>query len=152
MSNEKLDTQVVRELAELLKETDLSEIECEVGAVKIRVTRSIAPVVQQAVVAPSAAAPVSAAPIGGVESAPAPAVAIDAVKAPMVGTVYMAPEPGAAPFVKVGDTIKEGDTLLLIEAMKTFNPVRANKSGVIKDILVADGKPVEYDEPLVVIG
>ncbi|MFN3511158.1 MAG: acetyl-CoA carboxylase biotin carboxyl carrier protein, partial [Tsuneonella troitsensis] len=96
-----------------------------------------------AVAAPSAAAPVAAEPSADVAGA---------LKSPMVGTVYLTPEPGAAPFVKVGDTVSQGDTLLIIEAMKVMNPIAADKAGTIRAILVETAQPVEFDQPLVVIG
>jgi len=144
----KIDSALVRELAELLADTGLTEIEVEDGERKIRVVRQAAPVV--ATVAPQAiaAAPVAApAPVAEVPAA-AP---VDAVKSPMVGTVYLAAEPGAAPFVSVGQTVKAGDVLLIVEAMKVMNQITAPKSGTIKAVLVENGQPVEYDQPLVVI-
>ena len=155
-----VDTALVRELAELLNETNLTEIEVEDDDRKIRVSRSggmMAP-------APAYAAPMPApmaAPAPAPAAAPAPAPApveeapadnADALKSPMVGTVYLAPEPGAANFVKVGDSVSEGDTLLIVEAMKVMNPITADKAGTIKSILVENAQPVEFDQPLVVIG
>ncbi len=145
----KIDSKLVRELADMLAETGLTEIEVEDGDRKIRVSRGggIAPVV--AVPAP-AAVPVAAAPV-----APAEAPAADlsnAVKSPMVGTAYMCAEPGADAFVKVGDSVKTGDTLLIVEAMKVMNPITAPRDGTIQQLLVENGQPVEYDQPLVVIG
>lgn len=148
-----IDSKLVRELAELLGETGLSEIEVEDGDRKIRVSRTIsaAPVASVAVpaapVAAAAAAP--AAPAAPAEPA-APSMA-NAVKSPMVGTSYLAPEPGAAPFVSVGATVKIGDPLLIIEAMKVMNPITAERAGKVTAILVEDGQPVEFDQPLVVI-
>lgn len=148
-----IDTSLVRELAELLNETGLTEIEVEDDDRKIRVARgaSVAAVAAAPVAAP-AAAPAPVAPA----SAPAPEAAADdnadALKCPMVGTVYMAPEPSAPNFVKVGDSVSEGDTLLIIEAMKVMNPITADKAGTIKAILVENAQPVEFDQPLVVIG
>ncbi len=146
-----VDTKLVRELAELLAETGLTEIEVEDGDRKVRVARGgvmMAPAPQPMAAAP-AAAPASAA----VAPTPAaPAANADALKSPMVGTVYLTPEPGAQPFVKVGDTVKQGDTLLIVEAMKVMNPIAADKAGTIQAILVENAQPVEYDQPLVVIG
>jgi len=144
----KIDSALVRELAELLADTGLTEIEVEDGERKIRVVRQAAPVV--ATVAPQA---VAAAPaVAPVPVAEVPAAApVDAVKSPMVGTVYLAAEPGAAPFVSVGQTVKAGDVLLIVEAMKVMNQITAPKSGTIKAVLVENGQPVEYDQPLVVI-
>ncbi|WP_454598937.1 acetyl-CoA carboxylase biotin carboxyl carrier protein [Qipengyuania sp. SM2507] len=148
-----VDMDLVRELAELLAESGLTEIEVEDDDRKIRVARTIsaAPVAAapQFVAAP-AAAPPSLAPGSDV---PAPvADHANAMKSPMVGTVYMAPEPGAADFIKVGDTVEAGDTLLIIEAMKVMNPIAADASGTVKAILVENAQPVEFDQPLVVIG
>ena len=153
-----IDSKLVRELAELLGETGLSEIEVEDGDRKIRVARMIsaAPVASVAVAA--APAPVAAAPAAAAAAAPAapsaapaaPSMA-NAVKSPMVGTTYLAPEPGAAPFVSVGATVKIGDPLLIIEAMKVMNPITAERAGKVTAILVEDGQPVEFDQPLVVI-
>ena len=148
-----VDMDLVRELAELLAESGLTEIEVEDDDRKIRVARTIsaAPVAAapQFAAAPAAAAP-SQAPGSDV---PAPvADHANAMKSPMVGTVYMAPEPGAADFIKVGDTVEAGDTLLIIEAMKVMNPIAADASGTVKAILVENAQPVEFDQPLVVIG
>ncbi|MCY1671601.1 acetyl-CoA carboxylase biotin carboxyl carrier protein [Novosphingobium sp. SL115] len=144
-----IDGKLVRELAELLAETGLSEIEVEDGERKIRVARQLtaAPVAQVAVAAPApVAAPAAAAPV----AAPVDNHA-DAVKSPMVGTVYLAAEPGAPNFASVGQTVKAGDTLLIIEAMKVMNPIIAPAAGVVKAILVENAQPVEFDQPLVVI-
>ena len=153
-----LDAAAVKTLAELLKETDLTEIEYEVGNSRIRVARELfaapqAPVMHAAP-APVAAAPVHATPHAAptaVEAAPAVPQG-EVVTSPMVGTVYLASEPGAAPFIKVGGTVKKGDTLLIVEAMKVMNPIRAPKDGKIVDVMVGDATPVEFGEPLVVIG
>ncbi|MDE2595917.1 MAG: acetyl-CoA carboxylase biotin carboxyl carrier protein [Sphingomonadales bacterium] len=146
-----IDSKLVRELAELLAETGLSEIEVEDSERKIRVARTLtaAPVVH-AMAAPAAApaAPVAAAPA----AAPAaPAVDANAVKSPMVGTVYLAAEPGAPNFITVGQQVKQGDTLVIIEAMKVMNTIAAPASGTVKAILVDNAQPVEFDQPLVVI-
>ncbi|MBE5073454.1 acetyl-CoA carboxylase biotin carboxyl carrier protein [Erythrobacteraceae bacterium E2-1 Yellow Sea] len=145
-----VDTMLVRELAELLNETGLTEIEVEDNDRKIRVARggTVAVAAPVAPPAPVAAAPASA---PAAEAAPA-ADHADALKSPMVGTAYLAPEPGAADFIKVGDSVKEGDTLLIVEAMKVMNPITSNKSGTIKAILIENAQPVEFDQPLVVIG
>ncbi len=146
-----VDTALVRELAEMLGETGLTEIEVEDGERKIRVSRGggvamaapfAAPAIAQA--GPSAVAP---APEAGIDADHA-----NALKSPMVGTVYLAPEPGAADFIKVGDAVKEGQTLLIVEAMKVMNPIAADKPGTVKAILVENAQPVEFDQPLVVIG
>ncbi len=154
-NNDKLDTGLIRELAAILTEGKLGEIEIEHGDLRIRVSMpEPAPVSYTAAAAPMAAAPapVAAAPTA-VEAAPAaaPTNHPGAVKSPMVGTAYMAPEPGAANFISVGDKVKEGQTLLLVEAMKTFNPVSAHVSGTVKEIFVDDAQPVEYGEPLIII-
>jgi acetyl-CoA carboxylase biotin carboxyl carrier protein len=143
-----VDVQLVRKLAALLEETGLVELEVKSGDQSIRLARAGA-AAPPAAAAPSQGAPPPAAP------APAPAVAAgpnpNAVTAPMVGVVYLSPEPGAPAFVKPGDAVAEGQTILLIEAMKTFNPVRAPRSGRVTRILVADKTPVEYGEELVII-
>ena len=151
-----IDSALVRELAELLAETGLSEIEVEDGDRKIRVSRqmvqamtaAMTPAMPFAAPAAPVAAPVAA---PAVEAAPA-AAPVDAVKSPMVGTVYLAPEPGAADFISVGKTVKAGDILLIVEAMKVMNQITAPKAGTITQILVENQQPVEYDQPLVVIG
>ncbi|MFM2301133.1 MAG: hypothetical protein RLZZ84_869 [Pseudomonadota bacterium] len=146
-----IDSKLVRELAELLAETGLTEIEVEDGERKIKVARQAA---QIAYSAPAPAAPVAAAPAAApvaAAGAPAPADDANAVKSPMVGTVYLSSEPGAAPFVTVGQSVKAGDTLVIIEAMKVMNPITAPASGTVKAVLVENAQPVEFDQPLVVI-
>jgi acetyl-CoA carboxylase biotin carboxyl carrier protein len=145
----RVDTALVKELAELLSANELTEIEVEDGDRKIKVKREGAPVMAYAP-APAAPAPAAAAPAAAAE-APA-AAAVDAVKSPMVGTVYLSPEPGAKPFIAPGQSVKAGDTLLIIEAMKVMNPIVAPKAGTVKKINVADGQPVEFDQTLVVLG
>ena len=150
----KLDTGLVRELAAILREADLGEVEVEHEGLRIRVSKPAAPVVQAAVAAPApvaTAAPVAAPPAADAPAAAAPAASDNAIKSPMVGTVYLSPEPGAKQFVAVGDKVKKGDTLLLVEAMKTFNPVEADKAGTVKEIYVSDAQPVEYGEALILI-
>ena len=150
-----IDSKLVRELAELLGETGLSEIEVEDGDRKIRVARTISAAPVASVAVPAAPAPVAApaaapaAPAAPAEPA-APSMA-NAVKSPMVGTSYLAPEPGAAPCSSVGSAVKIGDPLLIIEAMKVMNPITAERAGKVTAILVEDGQPVEFDQPLVVI-
>ena len=150
-----LDAAAVKSLAELLKETDLTEIEYEVGPHRIRVAREIQGMSYAPVSMPMAApAPHSVAPVAApaVTEAAAPRHQGEVITSPMVGTAYLSPEPGAATFVKVGSTVKQGDTLLINEAMKVMNPIRAAKDGKIVDILIQDATPVEFGEPLVVIG
>lgn len=145
-----IDTSLVRELADMLNDTGLSEIEVEDGDRKIRVSRAMTAVA--APVAVSAPAPVAATPAAMAAAEPAPAaVPANAVKSPMVGTAYLTPEPGAAPFVSIGDKVASGDTLLIVEAMKVMNPITAPNGGTVKAILVESGQPVEFDQPLVVI-
>jgi acetyl-CoA carboxylase biotin carboxyl carrier protein len=152
MAKTSFDSGLVRSLASLLDETNLTEIEYESEGTRIRVARQItyaAGVPAAMTAAPAAAAPAAAAPV----AAPAadPASHPGALKSPMVGVAYLAPEPGKPPFVAVGDAVAVGQTILLIEAMKTYNPIRAAKAGKITAILVEDGSPVEYGEPLVII-
>jgi acetyl-CoA carboxylase biotin carboxyl carrier protein len=145
----RVDTKLVRELAELLSANELTEIEVEDGDRKIKVRREAAPMFAAAPqAAPAAAAP--AAPQTAASAAPE-AVG-NAVKSPMVGTAFLSSEPGAKPFVTVGEPVKAGETLLIIEAMKVMNPITAPAGGVVKQVLVSDGQPVEFDQPLVVIG
>jgi acetyl-CoA carboxylase biotin carboxyl carrier protein len=151
-----IDTALVRELAELLNETGLTEIEVEDDDRKIRVSRgavAAAAPVYAAAPAPAAAAPApaAAAPAAAEAAAPAGPDMTNAVKSPMVGTCYLAPEPGAANFIAVGKPVKEGDTLLIVEAMKVMNPITAPKSGTVSAILIENAQPVEFDQPLVVI-
>ncbi len=146
-----IDSKLVRELAELLAETGLSEIEVEDGDRKIKVARQLT--AAPAAVHMAAPAPAPALPLPTTAAPEPAAVAVDAnaLKSPMVGTAYLTPEPGAAPFIAVGKQVKAGDTLLIIEAMKVMNPITADKAGTIKAILVENAQPVEYDQPLVVI-
>lgn len=140
---------LIRELAELLDETGLTEIEIEKAGLKLRVARSvhttaIAPPLAGAAVAPVAKAPEAAAPA---DASAHPG----AVKSPMVGTVYLAPEPAASNFVDVGTVVSEGQTLLIVEAMKTMNHIPAPRAGVVRQVLVENNQPVEFGEPLVII-
>ena len=148
-----VDKKAIRDLAELLRDNDLSEIEIEEGDRRIRVARHFSTEVQTYAAPVSAPAPSAApAPAASPSSPPGPEpVPAGTVASPMVGTVYVAPEPGAPPFVKVGDNVNEGDTLLIVEAMKTMNPIPAPKSGTVKSIQVTDGQPVEFGQPLLVI-
>jgi acetyl-CoA carboxylase biotin carboxyl carrier protein len=149
----RIDPDLVRELARLLTDNELTEIEVQDGERRIKVSREPAPVIGAAA-APQQAPALSAPPMHGREEigAEAEEVAGHTVKSPMVGTAYLSPEPNAKPFVEPGDTVKAGDTLLIVEAMKVMNPITAPEGGVIKKLLVADGQPVEFDQPLVVIG
>ncbi len=140
-----IDEDLIRRLSALLEETGLGEIEYAEGRTRIRVARGGGAVAIPAPHGAPAADPAAEARV------PARADIEGAVIAPMVGTVYVAPEPGAAPFVRPGDTVEEGQTLLLIEAMKTFNPIRAPRAGRVARILVGDAMPVEYGEALVVL-
>ena len=147
MASFDIDGDLVRKLADLLRETGLSEIEFAEGEKRIRVTRpTAAPAV-------TLAAPAPAAPVAAVAaSAPAKTAAHPgSVNSPMVGTAYVAAEPGAAPFVRVGDTVKSGQTVLIIEAMKVMNPIKAPRSGTVTEVMVADGQPVEFGEVLLII-
>lgn len=152
-SKSQLDAKLVRELAAILSEANLGEVEVEHDGLRIRVSKatSMAPVAAPAVV--QAPAPVAAAAPAAAPAAPAAAAATpsNAITSPMVGTVYLAPDPDSKPFVNVGDKVKAGDTLMLIEAMKTFNPVEATSAGTVKEILASDGQPVEFGEPLIVV-
>ena len=142
-----VDVKLVRQLAELLDETKLSEIEVEDGGRKIRVARTMTAVAApaQAFAAPAAAP--AAAPVAALPPADHPGT----IKSPMVGTAYLAPSPEAAPFVSVGATVAEGDTLIIIEAMKVMNPIIAPRAGTVTQILVSAGQPVEFDQPLVIV-
>jgi acetyl-CoA carboxylase biotin carboxyl carrier protein len=153
----RIDPNLVRELAELLSQNELTEIEVEDGERRIKVKREPAAVIGSA---PIAAAPVAAAPAlsappmqakEDLGQAPADAEG-ESVKSPMVGTAYLSSEPGAKPFIDVGKSVKAGETLLIVEAMKVMNPITAPTGGVVKKILVSDGQPVEFDQPLVIIG
>ncbi len=146
-----IDPDLVRELAAILNDTGLTEIEVEHGELRLRLARSLAaaaPAMQTHVVhAPAHAAPAPAqiAPVAD------PAKHPGMVPSPMVGTAYLAPEQGAATFVKIGDTVSEGQTLLVVEAMKTFNPIPAPRAGKVTAILVTDAQPVEFGEPLLIL-
>jgi len=155
-----IDPAFVEELAAIVGANDLSEVEVEFNGLRIRVARqsSVAPVMAAAPVAAPAAviAPPPAAAVVPAASAAAPAVAVSgdhpgAVKSPMVGTAYLRPSPDAKPFIEIGSQVKAGDKILLVEAMKTFNEIVAPRGGTVTAILVEDGQPVEYGEPLIVI-
>ena len=146
-----VDPAYVRALAELLDDTGLSEIEVEDGTRKIRVARAMTAVATApaAYAPPPVAAPVAAA---APPATPAADSFADAVKSPMVGTVYLSPEPGASNFASIGSAVKEGDTVLIIEAMKVMNPIVAPTSGTLKAVHVENSQPVEFDQPLFTIG
>jgi len=148
-----IDARMVRKLADILTDTGLSEIEVECDGLKIRVAKTLtaAPIQYAAAPAPVAAAsaPAAAAPAG--EAAAPERRNGDVVKSPMVGTVYLQPQPDSPAFVKVGDTVSAGQTLMIVEAMKTMNPIPAPKAGKVVEIIVEDAQPVEFGEPLVVI-
>ncbi len=148
-----IDQALIRDLANILNETDLTEIEVEQDDLRIRVSRAgTQQYVQAPIAAPAYAAPAAAPAAAGAAPAAAPARnPANTVNAPMVGTVYMAPAPGARPFIEIGATVKEGQTLIIIEAMKTMNQIPSPKSGKLTEILVDDGHPVEYGQALVVI-
>ena len=152
----RIDAALVRELAQLLTDNELTEIEVQDGDRRIKVSRDL-PIVgaAPAMLQPAAVAPALSAPpmhakedVGAKEEE----VAGNAVKSPMVGTAYMSAEPGGKPFIQVGDAVNAGDTLLIVEAMKVMNPITAPSGGIVKRILVADAQPVEFDQPLVVLG
>lgn len=141
----------IKDLAELLSETGLTEIEIETGDLRIKVAREGTVVSAAAPIAAPVAAPVEAVVEKPADSAPAAADHPGAVKSPMVGTAYIAPEPGAPNFAKVGDTVKEGQTILIVEAMKTMNPIAAPKAGKVTQIFVKNEQPIEFDEVLMII-
>ena len=143
-----IDAEAIRALSDLLAETGLTEIEIEQNGARIRVARA------GVMAALAATAPVVSAPAPAATPAAAPASGpqAGAVTSPMVGTVYTAPEPGKPPFVTVGQQIKEGDTLFIVEAMKTMNPIPAPRSGTIKEISVENGSPVEFGQTLLILG
>jgi len=149
-----VDVELVRQLAELLDSTQLTEIEVEDGDRKIRVARKAAAVAPMGYAAAPAAAPAPAAVPAVVAAAPVEIVAGDhpgTVKSPMVGTVYLSTEPGSKPFASAGDKVATGDTLLIVEAMKVMNPILSPRAGTVRSVLVENGQPVEFDQPLVVV-
>jgi acetyl-CoA carboxylase biotin carboxyl carrier protein len=150
----RVDADLVRQLAELLNENDLTEIEVEDGDRKISVKRQVTVAAQAYSPAPAVAAPApapAAAPAAAAPAVSSPADHPGAVKSPMVGTAYLSGEPGAKPFAAAGQQVKEGDTLVIIEAMKVMNPITAPRSGTVREILVQDGQPVEFDQPLMIV-
>ena len=149
-----IDQDLIRDLANILNETDLTEIEIEQDDLRVRVSRAgtpqtiHAPIAQPQMSAPAPQSP----PAPSAESvAAAAAKTANTVTAPMVGTVYLSPAPGARPFVEIGQSVKEGQTILIIEAMKTMNQIPAPRAGKVVEVLVTDGHPVEYGEPMIVI-
>jgi acetyl-CoA carboxylase biotin carboxyl carrier protein len=145
----RVDTDMVKTLAQMLDENDLSEIEVEDNGRRIVVKRKLGGAPMAYAPAPVATAPVPAAAPAAMEANPASHPG--AVKSPMVGTAYLSAEPGAAPFISVGKRVNEGDTLVIIEAMKVMNPIPSPKSGVVKEILIQNAQPVEYEQPLAII-
>ena len=144
-----VDKKMIRDLAALMDETGLTEIELGDGPTRLRVARG------GTVMAAPMAAPAAAAPVAPALSEPAAGNDLSghpgAVISPMVGTIYVAPEPGSAPFIKVGDTVSAGQTLMIVEAMKTMNPIPATINGKVSQILIGDGSPVEFGEVLIII-
>jgi acetyl-CoA carboxylase biotin carboxyl carrier protein len=152
MAKFELDTEFVRKLAEILEEKGLGEIELADGDRRIRIARptvtyAAAPMAAASAAAPAAAVAVAATPAGAADLAKHPG----AVKSPMVGTAYLAPEPGKPNFVAIGDKITAGQTILIIEAMKTFNPIKAPKAGTVTQILIDNAQPVEFGEALMIV-
>lgn len=153
-ASDSAETKLVRDLANILNDTNLTEIEVEKGTLRVRVARETFTMAAPVAAAPIVAepAPVAAASAAAAPVAPAPADDYkNAMKSPMVGTAYVRPSPEADPFVKVGDMVKAGATVILIEAMKTFNPITADKTGRLTAVMVEDAQPVEFGEPLFVI-
>lgn len=151
-----MDIRKIKKLIELVEESGIAELEISEGEESVRISRAVAPMAQlapmQAVAAPAPVAAPTAAPAVAAPVAEAPAeVAGHKVCSPMVGTFYGASSPDAKPFVKVGQQVTAGDTLCIVEAMKMMNQIEADKSGVVTAILVEDGNPVEFDQPLVII-
>ncbi|WP_432767642.1 MAG: acetyl-CoA carboxylase biotin carboxyl carrier protein [Sphingopyxis sp.] len=148
-----IDPAYVRALAELLDDTGLTEIEVEDGDRKVRVARKAAAIAAPVAYAPAPAAPAAAAPVAAAAAAAAPVIDsfADAVKSPMVGTVYLAPEPSAPNFAAIGSAVKAGDTVLIIEAMKVMNPIVAPAAGTLTAVHVENSQPVEFDQPLFTI-
>jgi acetyl-CoA carboxylase biotin carboxyl carrier protein len=155
MAKFEMDTDFIRKLAAILEETELGEIELADGERKIRVARAAVPAPAQFTMAAPTGAPAGVATAAPAAAAPAPAGDFGkhpgAVKSPMVGTAYLSPEPGKPAFVHVGDKVVAGQTLLIIEAMKTFNPIKAPKAGVVTQVLVENARPVEFAEVLMIV-
>ena len=149
---EQIDARLIRRLAGILNDTGLSEIEVEHQGLKIRVARTLSVAAPLAVAAPVQQAAAPPAPEVAPVAPAAVAAAGESVKSPMVGTIYLQPQPDAPAFVQVGDVVSEGQTLMIVEAMKTMNPIPAPRAGKILEILVLNGQPVEFGEPLAIIG
>ncbi len=152
--NKDIESGWIRELAAILHETGLTEIEVEKGEVRLRVSRNLA-VMSSALVAGPAPVAAPAPPAAAPAAAPTPAAPAAAhpgrVPSPMVGTAYLAPSPGADPFVRRGDKVRQGQTIMIIEAMKTMNPIASPRAGTVVDILVTDSQPVEFGETLAIV-
>ena len=152
----RIDPKLVRELAQLLTDNELTEIEVADGERRIRVKREAPAIIGTAPALPAAAPALSAPPTHAKESIgnelAAEEVTGTTVKSPMVGTAFLSPEPGANAFIEVGKPVKAGDTLLIVEAMKVMNPITAPEGGIVKKVMISDGQPVEFDQPLVIIG
>ncbi|MDB5600819.1 MAG: acetyl-CoA carboxylase biotin carboxyl carrier protein subunit [Xanthobacteraceae bacterium] len=148
-SKTEFDQELIRDLAKLLDETGLTEIEIDQGGIRVRVARQAAAI--NVPVGPARAAPAAVAEAAAIAAAADPAKHPGAVTSPMVGTGYMSPEPGKRPFVEVGSKVRAGETLMIIEAMKTMNQIPAPRAGTVIQILIEDGQPVEYGEPLMII-
>lgn len=147
-----IDQELIRELAKLLSENDLTEIEIEDERLRVRVARHVSAAPQTYIAPAASAAPAAgAAAIAVADVATDPAKHPGAVISPMVGTAYLSPEPGAKAFVEIGATVRQGQTLLIVEAMKTMNAIPAPRAGVVREILIADGQPVEYGEALLIV-
>lgn len=150
-----MDIRKIKKLIDLIQESDVAEIEIQEGEESVRISRNssnAAPMVMAASAMPAQAPAPIAAPAAEIEATPTPANnANNAVKSPMVGTFYRSSSPEAAPLAEVGQTVAEGDVICIIEAMKMFNQIESDRSGVIKAILVENGHPVEFDEPLIII-
>lgn len=147
-----VDGEAVRGLAKLLDETSLTEIEYQVGTQRVRVVRASVQAAMPHYVPPAPSAPLpSSAPVDITASTTVAPPVGEVIPSPMVGTVYLSSGPGAQPFVKVGDLVKKGDTLLIVEAMKVMNPIRALRDGKILEICVSDATPVEFGEPLIIL-
>jgi acetyl-CoA carboxylase biotin carboxyl carrier protein len=151
MAKFEMDTEFVRKLAEILEENDLGEIELADGDRKIRIARPTVTYAAAPMAAPAGTSPVAAAPSAGPTAVSDLAKHAGAVKSPMVGTAYLAPEPGKPNFVSIGDKVTAGQTVLIIEAMKTFNPIKAPKAGTVMQILIENAQPVEFGEALMIV-